>query len=247
MVIGSDRRGTAYGTFALSEAAGVSPWVWWADVPAAKHTGLYVAGGAHAHGPPSVKYRGIFLNDEDWGLQPWAAKTVEPKSAGGVGDIGPKTYAKIFELLLRLNANYCWPAMHNVTQAFNIYPQNRQVADDYGIVMGSSHCEQMLRNNVTEWTDAEGRVGPGGRRQLQLGNQHAGILNYWKQRVEENGKFENTYTLGLRGIHDEDMAGGGTAVQKAQRLNEIYGRPARPAQASTDSFCGFRCLKRKIQ
>jgi hypothetical protein len=221
LVIGSDRRGTAYGVLALSEAAGVSPWVWWADVPAEKHTNLYVAAGTHVHGPPSVKYRGIFLNDEDWGLQPWAAKTFEPTSAGGVGDIGPRTYAKIFELLLRLNANFCWPAMHDVTKAFNIYPQNRQVADDYGIVMGSSHCEPMLRNNVTEWTDAQGRVGQAAAATFNWVTNSADILNYWKQRLQENGKFENVYTLGLRGIHDGDMAGGGTTAQKSQRLNQI--------------------------
>ena len=220
LVMGSDRRGTAYGVFALSEAAGVSPWYWWADVPVVKHENLYVAGGVHVHGPPSVKYRGIFLNDEDWGLQPWAAKTFEPKP-GGVGDIGPKTYAKIFELLLRLDANFCWPAMHPTTKAFNIYPENRQVADDYGIVMGSSHCEPMMRNNVTEWRDNSGRVGEAAAASYNYVTNRDGVLAYWKQRLVENGKFENVYTLGMRGIHDSDMAGGGTAREKAARLNQI--------------------------
>lgn len=222
LVIGADRRGTAYGALELSKQAGVSPWNWWADVPITHHDNLYVANGAHVQGPPSVKYRGIFLNDEDWGLQPWAAKTMEPKSAGGVGDIGPKTYARIFELLLRLNANYCWPAMHPCTQAFNIYPENKQVADDYGIVMGSSHCEQLLRNGVTEWKDAQGRVGEAAAASYNWVTNKQGLIDYWKVRLQENGKFENTYTLGLRGVHDEDMAGGGTNAQKAQRLNEIY-------------------------
>src|SRR5207249_1927956 len=139
--------GAAFGVFELSRAIGVSPWNWWADVPPKRRTSLYVTADAARLGPPSVKYRGIFLNDEDWGLQPWAAKTFEPQT----GDIGPKTYARIFELLLRLKANYCWPAMHPCTKAFNFFPQNKQVADDYAIVMGSSHCEQMLRNNVSEW------------------------------------------------------------------------------------------------
>ncbi|MNR42793.1 hypothetical protein D3C85_1613510 [compost metagenome] len=80
-----------------------------------------------------MKYRGIFLNDEDWGLQPWAAKTFEPET----GDIGPKTYAKVFELLLRLRANTIWPAMHKSTKAFYSFPKNKQVADDYAIVVGT--------------------------------------------------------------------------------------------------------------
>jgi hypothetical protein len=220
-IIGSDRRGTAYGALTLSEQSGVSPWNWWADVPPQHHEALYVTPGSH--GAPSVKYRGLFINDEDWGLQPWAAKTFEPKADGGVGDIGPKTYAKVFELLLRLKANYCWPAMHPCTQAFNIYPQNKFVADDYGIVMGSSHCEQLLRNGVTEWHDAQGRVGEAAAASYNWVTNKQGIIDYWKTRLQENGKFENTYTLGLRGVHDSDMAGGGNNQQKAQRLNEIYG------------------------
>jgi hypothetical protein len=220
VVVGSDRRGTAYGALELSRAMGVSPWVWWADVPAPHKDALYVMGMSKGsevvHGEPSVKYRGIFINDEDWGMQPWAAKTVEPKSAGGVGDIGPKTYAHIFELLLRLNANFCWPAMHPCTQAFNIYPENKQVADDYAIVMGSSHCEPMLRNNVTEWGQAKAAS-------YNYFTNPDGVLAYWKQRVQENGKFENVYTLGMRGIHDSDMAGGGTPDVRAKMLNRIMG------------------------
>jgi hypothetical protein len=221
VVIGSDRRGTAHGLMELSERIGVSPWEWWADVPAARKNSLFVAtagangaAGPHVQGEPSVKYRGIFLNDEDWGLQPWAAKTFEPKEAGGTGDVGPKTYAKIFELLLRLRANFCWPAMHPSTQAFNIYPQNKQVADDYAIVMGSSHCEPMLRNNVTEWGQAKAAS-------YNYVTNREGVLDYWRQRVRENGKFENVYTLGMRGIHDSDMAGGGTREQRVERLNAI--------------------------
>src|SRR5205085_3340994 len=99
VIVGSDRRGTAYGIYELSQAIGVSPWHWWADVTPAQRANLIIRASAHQAGPPSVQYRGIFLNDEDWGLQPWAAKTFEPE----VGDIGPKTYARIFELLLRLN------------------------------------------------------------------------------------------------------------------------------------------------
>lgn len=201
IIIGSDRRGTAFGVTTLAEAMGVSPWVWWADVPTRKRDTLYVLPGVHMQGPPSVKYRGLFINDEDWGLQPWAAKTCEPKETGGVGDIGPKTYARVFELMLRLRANLCWPAMHPCTQAFNLYPQNKQVADDYAIVMGSSHCEPMLRNNITEW--------PQDRQQdFNYFTNAQGVQAYWKQRVKDNGCFENIYTLGMRGIHDSGLEGG---------------------------------------
>src|SRR5688500_7181688 len=210
VIVGSDRRGTAYGAFELSRAIGVSPWYWWADVPPKRRDAIHLSTDAARVGPPSVKYRGIFLNDEDWGLQPWAAKTFEPETA----DIGPKTYARIFELLLRLKANYCWPAMHDSTRPFNSFPQNKQVADDYAIVMGSSHAEPMLRNNVGEWpADQKDKWDPV--------NNLPGILEYWETRVRENGKFENVYTVGMRGIHDSGMPGGGTRDEKRERLERI--------------------------
>ncbi len=101
VIAGSDRRGTVYGIYQLSEMTGVSPWYWWADVPVKKQTVLAFHGDILKQGPPAVKYRGIFLNDEDWCLRPWASKTFDPAT----GNIGPKTYAKVFELLLRLHAN----------------------------------------------------------------------------------------------------------------------------------------------
>lgn len=132
VVAGSDRRGAAYGLFSLSEMMGVSPWYWWADVPVKKHKTLYVDAPATLSKTPSVKYRGIFLNDEDWGLKPWAAKTFEKER----GNIGPRTYAKICELLLRLKANHLAPAMHPVSTAFYKIPENKLVADTFAIVMG---------------------------------------------------------------------------------------------------------------
>jgi hypothetical protein len=212
VIAGSDRRGTAYGVFEVSKTIGVSPWAWWADVPPQHRESLVIEAGTHVQGPPAVKYRGIFINDEDWGLQPWAAKTFEPE----VGDIGPKTYAKIFELLLRLKANYCWPAMHPSTKAFNHYPENKIVADRYAIVMGSSHAEPMLRNNVDEWPRGQGHLWN------PVTNLPA-ILDYWEQRVRENGRFENVYTVGMRGIHDSSMPGGGIIEEKRDRLQKIIG------------------------
>jgi hypothetical protein len=118
VITGSDQRGTAYGVFDVSERIGVSPWYWWADVKPVQQKTLRINIDAYTAAPPSVKFRGIFINDEDWGLQPWAAKTFEPET----GDIGPKTYAKVFELLLRLKANLIWPAMHPSTKAFTRTP-----------------------------------------------------------------------------------------------------------------------------
>lgn len=197
VIAGSDRRGTAFGIFELSQRIGVSPWVWWADVLPERKENLYIDSGLHEFGPPSVKYRGIFLNDEDWGLQPWAAKTYEPE----VGDIGPRTYAEICQLLLRLKANHLWPAMHNCTRAFNYYPENKVVADRYAIVMGSAHCEPLLFNNATEWDSST--MGP-----WRYDTNREGILKVLDKRIRENGRYENVYTVGLRGIHDSGMAGG---------------------------------------
>ncbi|HWW75476.1 MAG TPA: glycosyl hydrolase 115 family protein [Pyrinomonadaceae bacterium] len=210
VVAGSDRRGTAYGVYELSKAAGVSPWYWWADVTPQHRGELYVAAGARREGPPSVKYRGVFLNDEDWGLQPWAAKTFEPEN----GDVGPKTYARLFELMLRLKANTVWPAMHEVTRAFNADPRNRQVADDYAIVMGSSHAEPMLRNNVSEW-----RADP---HDYDYTKNPEGVRRYWEGRVRENGRVENLYTLGMRGIHDSAMQGPKTSAERVKLLEQIF-------------------------
>lgn len=210
IIVGSDRRGTAYGVYELSQAMGVSPWNWWADVTPARKKAIVVRAGVRRFGPPSVKYRGIFLNDEDWGLQPWAAKTFDKER----GDIGPRTYARIFELLLRLKANTLWPAMHKSTHAFNYYPESRQIADDYAIVVGSSHAEPMLRNNVSEWTDKP--------ENFDFTKNPAGVIKYWGDRVAENGKFENVYTLGMRGIHDSAIQGPKTPQQRIQVLEQIF-------------------------
>ena len=118
-------------------------------MPVARNNFIALRGDALKQFSPGVKYRGIFLNDEDFFLCPWAAKKFEPET----GNIGPKTYARIFGLLLRLRANCLWSAMHPDTAAFNSFPANARLADEYGIVMGASHCEQMLRNNVSEWTE----------------------------------------------------------------------------------------------
>ncbi len=209
VIIGSDRRGAAFGAYELSRAAGVSPWVWWADVPPPRRPSLYADAAIRRFGPPSVKYRGIFINDEDWGLHPWAANNFDPAR----GDIGPKTYEKVFGLLLRLRANLLWPAMHEVTQPFNADPANAQLADRYAIIMGSSHAEPMLRNNVGEWQDPPA--------DFNYATHPDRVRAYWRDRVAANGRFDNIYTLGMRGIHDSGMVGADDLAAKRTLLNRI--------------------------
>lgn len=208
VITGSDPRGTAFGVFELSKLIGVSPWYWWADVHPALKENIFIKGGMVSE-PPSVKYRGIFLNDEDWGLQPWAAKTFEPE----IGDIGPKTYARIFELLLRLKANLIWPAMHPSTKAFYHYPGNEKTATDYSIVVGSSHAEPMLRNNVGEWKKNMGDFN-------YLSNRD-GVYNYWETRVKESKNNDAIYTVGMRGVHDGAMEGVKTVKEAIPLLERI--------------------------
>jgi hypothetical protein len=210
VIVGSDRRGTAFGVYELSKQIGVSPWHWWADVAPEKKTELLIPAGTHRFGPPSVKYRGIFINDEDWGLQPWAATNLEPENGG----IGPKTYAKVFELLLRLKANTLWPAMHACTKPFNADPRNAALADDYAIVMGSSHAEPMLRNNVGEWT------GP--KPDYNYVANRDGVRAYWDERVRTNGRFENIYTVGMRGIHDSGIQGTKIDAERIAVLEQVF-------------------------
>jgi len=193
VVAGSDRRGTAYGLFTLSQAIGVSPWYWWADVPPTHHAALYLSLASPLHDAPAVKYRGIFINDEDWGINPWAKETFDPP----FHNIGPKTYAKVFELMLRLRLNYLWPAMHWCTTAFGSVPENVSLADDYGIVAGSSHCEQMLYNNI-RWN--EKTSGP-----WNYSTNRDAVHAIWETTAKARGRDEAVWTLGIRGIHDGPM------------------------------------------
>ncbi len=208
VIVGSDRRGTAYGIFTLSEKLGVSPWYWWADIPVKKNKELYVKNTSYTSKTPSVRYRGIFLNDEDWGLQPWAAKNIDPV----LGDIGPKTYEKVFELLLRLKGNMVAPAMHECTRAFYTVPGNMEMADNYGIMITTSHCEPLLYNNASEWDKkTEG--------EWNYATNKAQIVKVLDNRVKQAHENENIYTIALRGMHDEGMKGG-SDEEKLEMLDE---------------------------
>jgi len=210
VITGSDKRGTIYGIYEISAQIGVSPWYWWADVPVAHQPALYVLPGRYKQGEPSVKYRGLFLNDEAPALTNWVAAkfgmvspSENPPIHGGVANYGHEFYEKLFELILRIRGNYLWPAMWN--NAFNEDdPENARLADEYGIVMGTSHQEPMLRAQK-EWD----------RRYLStLGRwnyvTHKDILEeFWREGISRNRNYESIITIGLRGANDTEMMPGG--------------------------------------
>ncbi len=210
LIAGSDARGTAYGVFTLSRLIGVSPWKWWADVTPHKKKELTIRDDINIEQGPSVKYRGIFLNDEDWGLRPWASKTFEPK----LGNIGPKTYAKIYELLLRLKANTIWPAMHPGTTPFFDVKGNEEMARKYDIVIATAHNEPMMRDNNEEWHSKT--MGP-----FNYVTNRDSVYNYWKRRVKQVAGDDNIYTLGMRGVGDSGMKGVSTLSQEVALLSRI--------------------------
>ncbi len=210
VIAGSDKRGTIYGMFDVSEKIGVSPWYWWADIPAKQHKDLYVLPGRYTAGPPSVKYRGIFLNDEWPALTNWIiAKygTIQPGTdppiPPGVGNYGHEFYERIFEVLLRLKANYLWPAMWN--NAFNEDDSlNPRLADEYGIVMGTSHQEPMLRAQK-EWDRRYKET----RGSWNYAKYPKVMENFWREGIRRNRNYESIMTMGLRGADDTPMAPGG--------------------------------------
>jgi hypothetical protein len=210
VIAGNDRRGTAYGLMRLSETIGVSPWVWWADVPPAHRTEMVVNLSGPETDAPAVKYRGIFINDEDWGLHQWAKQTFEPE----VGGIGPKTYEKVFELMLRLRLNYIWPAMHGVTKEFHSIPENIVLADKYGIVAGASHCEPMLYNNV-HWNPKT--QGP-----WDYSVNRDAIYSVWEEQAKTRGDKEAVWGIGIRGIHDQGMQGPKDPATRIKILDEVF-------------------------
>ena len=212
LIEGGNGRGMAYGLLELSRLAGVSPWVWWGDVVPEQKNHLALSDDFKTEQQPSVAYRGIFLNDEDWSLRPWSHKTYEPSEKK---QIGPKTYRKIFELMLRLRANTIWPAMHPGTIAFFNIPGAKAIADSCGIVIGTSHCEPLLRNNVDEWDTTE-------RGAFNYRTNRQQVHQYWTERLQEVKKSkDNMFTIGMRGIHDSSMEGYKTEEEKFEALQQV--------------------------
>ena len=212
---GSTPRATAYSLFELSRLMGVSPYVWWADVLPEKHEAIYATPGVTVVGEPAVKFRGIFINDEDWGLNPWAAKNLDSE----YNNIGPNTYAKVMELLLRLRANVLWPAMHHCSQAFWDNKDNLPIAKKYDIALGSSHCEQMLRDNEWEWRRYDDRTGT--NENWNYTENKEKIQRYWEERVMESKGYSAMYTLGMRGVHDSGIKGYRSSKERVRGLTEI--------------------------
>lgn len=212
IIAGSDKRGTAYGVMELSRLIGVSPWEWWADATPAKKESFKLPTDYQNIQSPSVEYRGIFINDEDWGLTPWSWQTYEPSNVKG--QIGPKTHERIFELLLRLRANTFWPAMHECSVPFYFTQGNKEAADRFGIFIGTSHCEPMMRNTNGEWK----RDGVG---EYDYVHNSTYVLSFWEQRVKEVAGLDNLYTLGMRGVHDGAMNGAKTIEEQKAVLTRV--------------------------
>jgi hypothetical protein len=215
VIVGSNKRGTTYGIYDLSEQIGVSPWYWWADVAVKKQPTLFIDKKTFAQEIPKIKYRGIFLNDEAPALSNWVTKNY-----GGYNHV---FYEKVFELLLRLKANYLWPAMWN--NAFNADdPLNMQWANEYGIVMGTSHHEPMMRAHK-EWTSAKGKWDY----HTNKNNLHP----FWEAGINRNKHVESLITIGMRGDGDEPMSESENIsllenIVKDQRdiISKTHGKPA---------------------
>jgi hypothetical protein len=201
VIAGSDKRGTIFGIYDLSEQIGVSPWYWWADVTPDHKSALYVLAGKYQQGEPSVKYRGIFFNDEKPDLDFWVrAKFGEHTVPGGTAaNFNSAFYSKVFEVILRMKGNYLWPAMWNNAFAEDD-PANPRLADEYGIVMGTSHQEPMMRAQK-EW-DWHLRAANGN---WNYATQSAILDDFWRQGIRQRKDFENIYTMGLRGENDSAM------------------------------------------
>ena len=221
VILGSDKRGTIYGIYELSRQIGVSPWYWMADAPIQKHDQLFVKSGIYTDGEPKVKYRGIFINDEWPSFGTWCNNQF--------GGINSKAYARIFELMLRLKANYFWPAMWN--SRFNEDdPLSPQLADDMGIVMGTSHHEPMMRAHK-EYVSRKNSIGA-----WDYATNKANLDRFFEEGLERNKAYDNLITIGMRGDGDVAMGNGNDEdnmktlkdVVDGQReiIERVYKKPA---------------------
>ena len=200
VIVGSDARGLAYGVLHVSERIGVNPWYWFADVPVAHKA--------------TLDYEENFVSKEpNWGLKTWAANNFEKE----LGDIGPKTYDKVCELLLRLRGNMLAPAMHDCTGAFYSHPESQRVAAEWGIMITTSHCEPLLFNNAapSEWDKAKDGEWN------YLTNKQT-IWQKLDNRIRETAQYDNIYTMGMRGLHDEAMKGSTNPKVRARTLETVF-------------------------
>ena len=205
VILGSDKRGTIYGIYELSRQIGVSPWYWMADAPIQKHKQLFAKSGSYTDGEPKVKYRGIFINDEWPSFGTWCNNQF--------GGINSKAYARIFELMLRLKANYFWPAMWD--SRFNEDdPLSPQLADDMGIVMGTSHHEPMMRAHK-EYVNRKESIGA-----WDYSTNKANLDRFFEEGLERNKAYDNLITIGMRGDGDVAM-GNGDDEENMKTLKDV--------------------------
>lgn len=200
VIAGSDKRGTIFGIYDLSSQIGVSPWYWWADVPARERKNLYVLPGRRFSDEPAVKYRGIFINDEAPALSGWAYEKF--------GGFNHKFYEHVFELILRMKGNFLWPAMWG-RAFYDDDPLNPQLADEYGVVISTSHHEPMMRAH-DEWR----RYGKG---EWNYEKNEEVLREFWRESIKRTGDYESLVTVGMRGDGDEPMTEG-TAIALLQRI-----------------------------
>ncbi|MBM2619807.1 glycosyl hydrolase 115 family protein [Actinoplanes sp. LDG1-06] len=204
VIAGSDQRGSIYGAYDLSRTIGVSPWHFWDDVPAAHHDELYVRPGRHTQGTPKVKYRGFFINDENPATGTWAPGYFGPgKAPGYPGGLNAAYFAKVFETMLRLKANYLWPAVWGRAFAEDD-PLNHATATYYGVVMGTSHEAPMMRG-IEEWNRH-----PTGTGEWSFRRNPDAIKAYWRDGAERmrDQNIEGVITLGMRGNGDVSLPDG---------------------------------------
>ena len=227
VVVGSDRRGAVYGVYDLSQKMGVSPWYWFANVPVRRQSNVFITAGSRRD-QPQVKYRGFFINDENPSFNAWAKEHF--------GGINARMYEHVFELELRLKGNYLWPAMW-APKAFNDDdPQNKVVADEMGIVMGTSHQEPMTRAQ-DEWHRHTDQGITGGK--WDYTTNGANLRTFWRGGIERmmskggGQAYDTLVTIGMRGDGDEPMTEG-TATQLLETIvadqrkiiSEVTGKPA---------------------
>lgn len=200
VIVGSDKRGTLYGLYDLSSQIGISPWHFWADVPAQHHQSLYVIPGVHTMGEPKVQYRGIFINDEAPALSGWVGEHY--------GKFNAEFYEKVFQLILRLKGNFLWPAMWG--RMFYVDdPKNKAMADLYGIVIGTSHHEPLGRAHA-EWQ----KFGEG---PWDYTKNTKNLEKFWREGMERMDSTETIVTVGMRGDGDEPMTEG-TAIELLESI-----------------------------
>ncbi len=223
VIAGSDPRGTIFGAYDVSYGIGVSPWYWWDDVPPVHRDAVYVLPGRHTQGTPAVKYRGVFINDENPALGTWAPRFFGPgKAPGHPGGFNAAFWERVFEVLLRLKANYLWPAVWGRAFAEDD-PENHARAKAYGIVMGTSHEAPMMRG-IEEWNrhavpavrDSAGNIVTpgrdpyGGTGEWSYRRNAVAVRAYWREGIQRmvDQEFEGVVTLGMRGNGDTSLPDG---------------------------------------